>query len=131
MSNAKSSSAETCSAGKVRGSWCFVAGTKVLTENGLVSIEKIKKGDKVYTYNFKTESYEFKEVLHTVTSFTDEVITISTNANKIETTLSHQFWVVDKGKWIRAESLLPGMKLFSKNKMVRPSKFDETNFSKR
>lgn len=44
---------------------CFVAGTKVKTINGWKSIEKIKKGDKVWSRNDKTGEMGYKKVLNT------------------------------------------------------------------
>lgn len=41
---------------------CFIAGTLVLTESGLVKIEDIKPGDKVYAYDEKTNKKQLKEV---------------------------------------------------------------------
>lgn len=52
----------------VSENFCFVAGTKVLTENGYKNIEDIKISDKVYSYNLNNNELELKEVINTIIS---------------------------------------------------------------
>ena len=92
---------------------CFVAGTKVLTENGYKQIEEIKPGDFVYAMNEETNQYELKEVLQKFDSLTSEIYEIKVANQTIRTTARHEFYIIDKG-WIRAEDLQVGDRLSSK-----------------
>lgn len=40
---------------------CFIAGTLILTSLGLMKIEEIKVGDKVWSYNEKTKKKNLKK----------------------------------------------------------------------
>ena len=93
---------------------CFVAGTKVLTENGYKSIEKIKPGEFVYAMNEENNSYELKEVLHKFESFASEIYEIKVADHLIRTTARHEFYIIDKG-WVRAKDLKVGDKISSKD----------------
>lgn len=95
---------------------CFVAGTKVLTENGYKSIEKIKAGEFVYAMNEENNTYELKEVLQKFESLTSEIYEIKVADHLIRTTARHEFYIVDKG-WIRAKDLKVGDKLSSKEEI--------------
>lgn len=88
------------------GPGCFVPGSKVLTKSGLKKIETIKVGDKVLTH---------KNRYRTVKGITkyeekDQVISI----NGIKSTLSHEYYVVNRKKpyleeatWVQACNLDP------------------------
>lgn len=94
---------------------CFVAGTKVLTETGLINIEDITAGMKVYSRNMETNQNELKEVLATskrkVEMCTYE---ISVNGEKIESTGNHPFYVKGKG-YVEASKLINGDILIDSN----------------
>ena len=92
--------------------FCFLAGTKVLTENGLKNIEDIKLGEKVYSLNTDTNVRELKEVTRLIRSRTTETLEITVGDNVIKTTPRHEFYIVDKG-WIRAYELEVGDVLVS------------------
>jgi IMP dehydrogenase/GMP reductase len=93
------------------GSGCFVAGTPILTNNGLKPIEKVEVGDKVMTHMGRERT-----VTNTFTH-TDKNILI--NVNGIKATPNHEFYVVHKSdvgliyndsvhehaKWVRADEL--------------------------
>jgi len=94
---------------------CFLAGTLVLTEQGLRHIELIKSGDKIYTYNFKTGKQELKPVLETYTNHAEKYVSIEINNKEtIQATGGHRFWVEAQKRWIRARNLKVGMKLYTK-----------------
>ena len=57
-----------------RGLACFVAGTKVLTDEGLKNIEDIQAGDYVYSTDEETGESGYKEVVNTFAKDT-EVLT--------------------------------------------------------
>lgn len=67
---------------------CFIAGTKVLTNSGYKSIEKIKAGDLV-----KTKNNRFKKVLGTKTRIESKTIM---DVNGLHCTTNHPFYVVHK-----------------------------------
>ena len=96
------------------GTSCFVAGTKVLTVDGLKNIEDIKVGDYVYTLNVDNNMRELKQVLDTFEGLTDELYDIKIGDQLTSATPKHQFYVVDKG-WIRAHDLEIGDVLVAKD----------------
>ncbi|WP_211749624.1 polymorphic toxin-type HINT domain-containing protein [Paenibacillus sp. Marseille-Q4541] len=96
----------------VKGCNCFVAGTKVLTENGEKNIEDIEVGDKVLAkdeYNAEGD-LAYKEVTGLYQNQRDDIIKLHVGKQIIETTDNHPFWVEDKG-WIFADELQVGDKL--------------------
>ena len=77
---------------------CFVAGTKIAIEGGEKNIEDIKVGDKVYTFNFDTNSKELKEVLETKVEVEKETFIFDTESGvSVEATLDHPFHVSGVG----------------------------------
>jgi len=93
------------------GSGCFVAGTPVLTNNGLKAIEEVEVGDKVMTHMGRERT-----VTNTFTH-TDKNLLV--NVNGIKATPNHEFYVIHKSdadkvndeniheyaKWVRADEL--------------------------
>lgn len=73
--------------------YCFVEGTKVLTENGLVNIEEIKVGDKVYSYNSEKGIIELKDVNKTTMSFAKTYKLEVENGEIIEGAGEHKVYV--------------------------------------
>ena len=92
---------------------CFVAGTKVLTQDGYKNIEDIKVEEYIYAMNLDTNKYELKKVLQKFNSLTSEIYKIHVADHIIETTSRHEFYIIDKG-WIRAAEIKVGDKLSSK-----------------
>ena len=92
--------------------FCFLEGTKVLTEDGLRNIEDINLGDRVYSLNPDTNERELKEVTRLIRSVTTEVYEITIGDEVVKTTPRHEFYIVDKG-WIRAHELEVGDVLVS------------------
>jgi hypothetical protein len=91
---------------------CFLAGTLVHTQNGLVAIENLKIGDKVLSYNLKTKQTEFKSIINTHNNFTEKYVSIYTsNADAIQATGAHLFYVYDTHIWMPARELKQGMNL--------------------
>lgn len=93
---------------------CFVEGTLVTTDKGLVPIEKIKVGDTVATLN------GFNRVLKThcknANNSTLCVVTLN-NGNKITTTSNHLF-LTTKG-WVESKNLLKGDILLDDKNMCK------------
>ena len=111
-------------------STCFVAGTKVLTKDGLKNIEDIKIGDYVYAINLTTSLRELSLVTDTMISQNDTLYEITTtNGEVIKSTEKHEYYVLDKG-WVRAYDLKVGDTLYSlkgsmKIKTIRKVKLDK------
>lgn len=92
---------------KITKKGCFVEGTLILTENGLVPIEDIEIGDYVWAENPKTGEIELKEVLDTFEKQVDTIVTITVDGETIETTEAHVFYVENVG-WLPASMLKQG-----------------------
>ena len=93
---------------------CFVAGTKVLVENGYKNIEDIQVGDYVYALDLDTNEKSLKQVTRKFEGLSNETYEIVVNGEKITATPKHEFYVIDKG-WIRAYDLEVGDVLNSFN----------------
>ncbi|MBK8150792.1 MAG: hypothetical protein IPK58_21975 [Acidobacteria bacterium] len=97
---------------------CFVAGTLVHTDEGLVPIELIEPGDSVLSYNETNGQLEFREVVRLFRNTADEFLKIQIEGEPqtLQVTLGHPFYVhrnrnnlsADDGDWIAAESLKAG-----------------------
>ena len=109
---------------------CFVAGTKVLTETGLVNIEDMQVGMKVYSYNEETKEVELKEVVRTFINKADKGITeVTVKGNVIESTSGHEYYEVNRG-WTSACELKEGdVVLNSNNEEVIIEKVETTEFT--
>lgn len=76
---------------------CFVAGTLVLTVNGLVVIEAIKQGDIVYAANADTLKVSPRRVLETFVRETSHLVHLTVNGETIVSTFDHPYYVKGKG----------------------------------
>ena len=83
---------------------CFVAGTKVRTENGYKKIEEIEVGEKVLAYDEKTGRQEYKRVVRLFRGETNEWYHIEVNGEEIRCTGNHPFYVKGKG-YVKAKEL--------------------------
>jgi hypothetical protein len=80
----------------VPGNACFVAGTLVATENGYLSIEDIKQGVKVWSFNHDSEEWELNEVVELlIHNYDERIYSIAVDGETIEATHNHPFWVVE------------------------------------
>lgn len=94
--------------------YCFVAGTKVKTENGYKNIEDIKIGEKVYSYNLDNNELELKEVIDTIRSSTIDTYKMTIGGKTVEMSPRHQIYIIDKG-WTRAYDVKDGDMMLSIN----------------
>jgi len=102
------------------GGGCFVEGTKVITSNGLKSIEEIQPGDQVYTH--------MNRLRKVTKTFTHENKTELVSINGIKSTPNHEYYVLHRSKieianddnihelaeWISAENLTKDYVLLEK-----------------
>ena len=93
---------------------CFIAGTLVLTANGIVAIEMIKAGDMVYAADAETLEVSLKPVLETYIRETSHLVHLTINGENIISTYDHPYYVKDKG-FVSAEALWIGAELIDKN----------------
>ena len=92
---------------------CFVAGTKVLTKDGLKNIEDIKIGEYVYAINLDTNEKELSKVTDTIRTQNNKIYEVTLeNGEVIKSTEKHEYYVLDKG-WTRAYNLKVGDTLSS------------------
>ncbi|TBL69886.1 polymorphic toxin-type HINT domain-containing protein [Paenibacillus thalictri] len=86
---------------------CFVAGTKILTEEGEKNIEDVQVGDKVLSKDEATGEVGYKEVTATFNHESDEIYNIHVGGQTIESTFNHPFYVQGKG-WTFVKDLKVG-----------------------
>ena len=108
------SALSVCTGAMSKTMTCFVAGTLVLTVNGLVAIENIKAGDKVISTDPETMETAPKTVLETYIREDSKLIHLVINGEEIITTETHPFYVQSRG-FVEAGKLLVGDKLLDVN----------------
>ncbi|WP_316719932.1 polymorphic toxin-type HINT domain-containing protein [Terrisporobacter petrolearius] len=86
---------------------CFVAGTLVSTEEGLVPIEDIKEGDLVWSQNPETGEIKLRKVEQLFINKSDTILRINVSGEIIEATEQHVFYVDNVG-WIPANMIEEG-----------------------
>jgi len=91
----------------IRFQSCFVAGTKVWTSTGPVSIELIRPGECVLGQNIETGELACKPVIDTTIRPASPLIVVTVGGESIRTTRGHPFWVSGIG-WQMAKELKPG-----------------------
>lgn len=94
---------EVCTNGR-----CFTGDTLVYTSKGYCYIKEIKKGDKVYSRNFKTGETGLKEVEEVFYTTAHTIYHIWVNGNEaFKTTAYHPIYVKEQG-WVKAINLCEG-----------------------
>ena len=96
----------TCNQGK-----CFIAGTKVKTEDGYKNIEEVEVGDKVLAYDEETGKQAYKEVVRLFRNESKEWTIVKVNGEEIESTSGHKYYLPEKKEWRSAEELKEGDKV--------------------
>ncbi len=95
--------------------YCFVAGTLVLTATGMVAIEELQPGDMVYAMEAIGEEQcvdvdsdiDRKTILQTYIHETDETYVVTIDGEEIETTAEHPFYNAE-GEQVAAKDLQEG-----------------------
>jgi hypothetical protein len=85
---------------------CFVAGTLVLTSEGLLPIEEIQAGQLVWSYDTITGKNILASVSNPFTREVDLLVKIISGTQVIYTTTEHPFYI--NGEWISARELKIG-----------------------
>jgi pretoxin HINT domain-containing protein len=91
---------------------CFLAGTPVRSQMGLVPIESIKPGDRVAAQDPDTGELAYAVVLTTTLRPPAKMVRIVAGGEELVTTLGHPFWVDGHG-WKMAKELTAGDLLHS------------------
>ncbi|MCG8583452.1 MAG: HEAT repeat domain-containing protein, partial [Pirellulales bacterium] len=103
---------------------CLAAGTPVWTETGLVTIERVRIGDRVLAQDPKTGELAYKPVLRTTVRPASRLTRIHLpEGESISTSGGHLFWCSGKG-WVRSRDVASGMMLHTVNG-TRPVSFVE------
>ena len=84
---------------------CFPKGTKVITKDGLVDIDKLVNGNLVLSYNEKSKKNEYKSVIKPIIHENEEtdLITLYFDNYVLNVTGDHRFYV--NNEWIEARKL--------------------------
>ncbi len=96
--------------GGITSKHCFVAGTLIHTEDGLVPIEEIKPEQLVWAEDPETGERALKRVVCLFRNEKYELVHLQVNGETITTTVGHPFFVQGKG-WVAAKKLVIGDKL--------------------
>jgi hypothetical protein len=84
---------------------CFVAGTEILTTEGIKNIEDIKIGDWVIADDPTTRGeIEARQVTDTFVRETTALVDLYVDGEVISTTGEHPFWIPGVG-WVKAKDL--------------------------
>jgi hypothetical protein len=87
----------------------------VAAEDGLKPIEEIEVGDKVWAMDPESGEMALKEVLTAYKREIDKLYIIKIEAETIETTREHPFWIQGKG-WVEAGNLVEGDEVITRQK---------------
>jgi Pretoxin HINT domain len=93
---------------------CFVAGTPVLTADGLRPIEMLRVGDKVLVCDPDSGEQELQPVLELTSHSAIQTLDIHVGGVVITCSPTHPFWVPGEG-WVRAGNLEPGTPLMQRS----------------
>ena len=88
------------------GGLCFVKGTLILTNKGLLPIENIIIGDSVWAYNDSLHIINKQVVNNTVIKQTTKLIVFKIGHDVIYTTPDHPFYI--DNNWVKAENVNQG-----------------------
>ncbi|MBI4437330.1 MAG: hypothetical protein HY590_07960 [Candidatus Omnitrophica bacterium] len=101
------------------GGGCFVAGTLVLTEEGLKPIESLKIGEKILSKNLETGALELKKITRTFETERDDLAKLSLGRTSIVCSNNHRFFKIG-GSFHEANELKKGELLLDAQGKSRP-----------
>ncbi|GAB2808341.1 polymorphic toxin-type HINT domain-containing protein [Ferruginibacter profundus] len=91
---------------------------EISQERGYKAIEKIKVGDKVWSYNILKKRRELKKVVKTYSLKYNELYKLYIGKNLVAVTYEHPFFV--KNKWVKANQLKVGDSIITYNIDKKP-----------
>ena len=103
--------------GAMNPKFCFVAGTLVMTKQGLKAIEEIQIGDQVLSYNDNLEIFEYKDVVEVYNNEATELCHIHTEKEEIVCTSNHS--VLTSDGWKLASELTAKDRIKTSNGFVQ------------
>ena len=102
----------SCISGKCKEvATCFKKGTKILTPSGKISIEKIKSGSVIYSYDETKKELVKNKVIKLITHIkpTDQAVELTLeDGTKLGVTTSHPFYSPIDGKYRKLKELKIG-----------------------
>ena len=101
-------------AGAMNPSFCFVAGTTVLTTLGKKAIETIRVGDMIPCVDHITGEMAEKKVISTSVNKVNRLTELDIDGEVVQCTETHPFQVKGKG-WVDACDLVPGDIVYTKD----------------
>jgi hypothetical protein len=100
------------------GSWCFVAGTMIMTAQGAVPIEQIREGDLVWSAHEETGEAGLRPVIELYRNEAEEIWTVryagtedGAPVRELRCTGEHPFWSETERSFVPASELKPGGEL--------------------
>ncbi|TQV68302.1 hypothetical protein FKG94_23730 [Exilibacterium tricleocarpae] len=99
----------------LKGCCCYVEGTPVYAERGLVAIDQLALGDRVYARDPVSGEVELRPVTARYVTEGKEIYRLTTEdawggREVVAVTDNHPYWVIDRG-WVESGSLEPGVTL--------------------
>lgn len=94
--------------GLIKPGACFVSGTPVIVSDSgaTASIENIKVGDYVWSFNEKTKTNSYQKVTELFKKEVNELVDLTINGETITTTRNHPFYLPKYDTWATADSLI-------------------------
>ncbi|MEM1227303.1 MAG: polymorphic toxin-type HINT domain-containing protein [Planctomycetota bacterium] len=89
---------------------CLLAGTSIMTDQGLRPIESLRIGDVVLSCNVQTGDISHQPILKTTTRPPSGLVALNVDGETIVASPGHPFWVIGTG-WVMAGDLVRGQTL--------------------
>ncbi|MFY7827953.1 MAG: polymorphic toxin-type HINT domain-containing protein [Flectobacillus sp.] len=93
------------------GSVCFVAGTKVASDTSGVSIERLQKGDKVWSWDLAKGKKVLQRVTNTFTKTAKKLVKLVIGQDTLYSTPEHPYYLPTEKAFRSAQSLRKGMQV--------------------
>lgn len=124
----------TSPTGTATGFGCFPKGTKILTSKGPIDIEDLyhdKSSVQVLSYNHKTDTIRYNDIVSKRRLLSNENIRITTNKGRtIEATQDHKFYTRERG-YVRADEILLGETFITASNRARVREMWEKIYKKK
>lgn len=86
---------------------CLVAGTLISTDQGLLPVEQLQRGDLVLSQSPTTGELAYQPVLSTTRRQRADTFQVAYGDESFTASGGHRFWVIDRG-WVMTKDLKPG-----------------------